>query len=120
AALRNDRLLMANAFGLACMLTLLISPLSWVHHYVLWLPALWFVPLWLWQRGSHRASYAVALAACGLVWAHYLFLQTAGRVGLLALGATAWFIASGWYLARREKTAQEAQQVANAEFRLAA
>ncbi len=55
SARRNDSLELAALFGLACVLTLIVSPLSWAHHYLLWLPGLLLVPCWLCARGK-RAS----------------------------------------------------------------
>ena len=92
AARDGGPLAMSAAFALACMLTLLVSPLSWAHHYVLWLPALWLVPLWLWRQDRRTWAIGLSLAACSLVWIHYLLLPLAGRLGLLGVGATIWFI----------------------------
>lgn len=91
AARRGEPLAITAACSLACMLTLLISPLSWAHHYVLWLPAVWLVPLWLWQEDRRPLAVSLLLAACSLVWIHYLLLPVAGRIGLLGVGATVWF-----------------------------
>jgi Glycosyltransferase family 87 len=91
AARCGEPLAITAAFSLACMLTLLISPLSWAHHYVLWLPAVWLVPLWLWSEDRRSLAVSLLLAANGLVWIHYLFLPVAGRIGLLGVGATVWF-----------------------------
>ena len=92
AAGNGSPLAMSAAFALACMLTLLVSPLSWAHHYVFWLPALWLVPHWLWQQDRRSWAIGLLLAACSLVWIHYLLLPLAGRLGLLGVGATIWFI----------------------------
>ncbi len=35
----GDRLTIVLAAALACLATLVISPLSWGHYYVIWLPA---------------------------------------------------------------------------------
>jgi hypothetical protein len=92
AARRGDALDRAAAFGLATTATLLISPLSWAHHYLVWLPGLLFVPAWLWRgRRTHLAT-AVAIAPCVLMTAHYLLLDWTGRAGLLGLGTSAWFL----------------------------
>jgi hypothetical protein len=87
-------------FGLACAATLIVSPISWGHHYVLWLPALVFVPYWLWQCGRRTLALGLAVAALALVLAHYLAMDHAGRLGLLGIGACLWYctatIAVGW------------------------
>jgi hypothetical protein len=96
-------------FGLACTATLAISPISWGHHYVMWLPGLVFVPLWLWHNERRALAIALSESACVLVLAHYVVLDHAGRVGLLGIGTTLWLIAGtvsiGW--ARRGDAAVE-------------
>jgi hypothetical protein len=81
-------------FGLACSATLIVSPVSWHYHYVLWLPALLFVPLWLHSEGRDRAAAVMAWIPCGLAVMHGVLLGVAGRLGILGLGHTAWFIAA--------------------------
>jgi hypothetical protein len=94
AARRGTALDLAAAYGAACVATLLVSPLSWAHHYIIEAPGVLLVPLWFWQRGAQRAATMLAVSACGLMWAHYLLLDVAGRAGLLGLGTTVWFIAA--------------------------
>jgi hypothetical protein len=100
AARRGDGLDMAAAFGLATTATLLISPLSWAHHYLVWLPGLLFVPAWLWRGRQTNLATAVAIAPCLLMTAHYLLLDWTGRAGLLGLGTTAWFVIAARIAAR--------------------
>jgi hypothetical protein len=87
-------------FGLACAATLVVSPISWGHHYVVWLPALVFVPYWLWINDRRALAVGMAEAALVLVAAHYIFLDHSGRVGLLGIGTTIWYLAAtislGW------------------------
>ncbi|MDX1965018.1 MAG: glycosyltransferase family 87 protein [Pirellulales bacterium] len=78
-------------FGLACTATVLVSPLSWGHHYVICWPAMVFVPLFLASCGSERLARSLAWSAAGLLLAHYVILDYAGRVGLLGLGMTVWY-----------------------------
>ncbi len=78
------------AFGLACTATLLLSPLSWGHHYLIWAPGALLVPFWLRGR-MRRAALWLAWAPAALTLAHYAAVEEAGRVGLLGLAATAWF-----------------------------
>jgi Glycosyltransferase family 87 len=92
AARRGDSLDLAAMFGLATTATLLVSPLSWAHHYLLWLPGLLLVPAWLWRGERGRLAATLAIASCGLMIAHYLLLDWTGRAGLLGLGTTAWFL----------------------------
>ncbi|MGQ0635718.1 MAG: glycosyltransferase 87 family protein [Planctomycetaceae bacterium] len=92
-AWRGDRLLMAAAFGLACIATLVISPVSRGHYFVFWAPAVVLVPVWFLQHGRRRAALLAALAPVVLTWLHYAALPIAGRAGLLGLGTTAWYFA---------------------------
>ena len=94
AARRNESLELAAVFGLACTLALIVSPLSWAHHYLLWLPALVTVPCWISQRGQTAWAKRLAIAPCVLMVAHYALLDWTGRAGVLGLGTTAWFIAA--------------------------
>ena len=91
--LRGDVLAQAATYGLACLATVLVSPVAWSHYYVLWLPALLFVPLWLVRRGHRRAAMAIAMVPMGLIWVHYLAKPWFGQFGLLGLGTLAWFLA---------------------------
>ena len=99
-AARGDAAGLGAMFGLACAATLVVSPLSWAHHYVLWLPALVFVPYWMWQNNRRAKAIALAEAACVLVVSHYVLLDHAGRVGLLGIGTAIWYVAAtvsvGW------------------------
>lgn len=100
AAWRSDELAQASAFGLACLLTLSISPISWGHHYTLALPATWLTSLWLWARQRTRSAYAAAGAALLLTAGHYAGLPLSGRVGWLGLGTAAWFAVAALLLWR--------------------
>ena len=48
---RGDPLEQAAAYGLACTATLLISPLAWGHYYMIELPAIVCLPIWLRRHG---------------------------------------------------------------------
>lgn len=74
----------AAVFGLACAMTLVYSPISWGHHYTLILPAALFAPALV---GSRRLAFAIA----ALVVLHYALTTAVGRVGLLGIGAAAWW-----------------------------
>jgi hypothetical protein len=100
AARYGDRLDIAAVFGLAATATLLLSPLSWAHHYLIWLPGLLVFPAWLWRSGRIRLAKIVAIAPCVLMVAHYALLDWAGRAGLLGLGTTAWFLTAAQIAAR--------------------
>ena len=87
----GDRLTIVLAAALACLATLVISPLSWGHYYVIWLPAAVLCPTWLWLHGRSRLAAGMAITACTLVWAHYVLLPWTGRIGLLGIGTSMWF-----------------------------
>src|SRR5208283_3188546 len=89
----GDVLAQVATYGLACLATVLVSPVAWSHYYVLWLPSLLFVPLWLVRRGHRRAAGVVAMVPMGLIWMHYLAKPWFGQFGLLGLGTLAWFLA---------------------------
>ncbi|TWT45794.1 hypothetical protein RAS1_22270 [Phycisphaerae bacterium RAS1] len=95
----RDPLRRAAAFGLACLLTLLVSPLSWAHHYVIAFPAAVFVPLWLLRTGRFRAAVLIAGALASLSVAHYALLEHVGRVGMLGLGTAVVALVASWSLA---------------------
>ena len=90
---RGDVLGQAATYGLACLATVLISPLAWTHYYVLWLPSVLFVPPWLMRWGYLRAARAIAAVPVGLIWVHYLAKTWFGPFGLLGLGTLVWFLA---------------------------
>jgi hypothetical protein len=100
AARNGDSLDVAAVFGLAATATLLLSPLSWAHHYVIWLPGLLVVPAWLWRARRVRLAQVLAIAPCLLIVAHYALLDWAGRAGLLGLGTSVWFLTAVRIVAR--------------------
>ncbi|HEV3417456.1 MAG TPA: hypothetical protein VG056_11600, partial [Pirellulales bacterium] len=113
AARHGSSLDMAAIFGLASTLTLVISPLSWAHHYLLWLPGLLLVPAWQWQAKRRRMAKALAISACGLMVAHYLLLDWTGRAGLLGLGTTVWFVVAARSAARGDLITAESHQASS-------
>jgi hypothetical protein len=90
---RRDLPGQAATFGLACLATLLVSPLAWGHYYVCLLPAMLFVPLWLSRRAGSTPVGLVAALPAVLTLAHYLAIRLTGPFGLLGLGTTLWFLA---------------------------
>jgi hypothetical protein len=89
---QNHALDQATAFGLACCATLLVSPLSWGHYYMVQLPAALLGPLWLLRRGRPVQARLVAVIPPFLTWSHYVAMPYLGELGLLGLGTTAWFL----------------------------
>jgi len=81
-------------FGLGCLATLIVSPLSWGHHYVMAVPAMLFVPALLLRQGNQRAATILAGSAALLCIVHYVALEVAGRIGLLGIGMSVWTAAA--------------------------
>lgn len=102
----DDLLGRAAGFGLACVATLVISPVARAHYFVLVFPAVIFVSLWLLRRGRPRAALCSAIVPATLVIAHYCAIHVVGRVGLLGLGTTLWFFwATVTVVFERDRTA---------------
>jgi hypothetical protein len=91
-ARRDDRLSIATLFGLACTLSLIISPIAWTHYHSLLLPTSVFTPLWF--LGRQRATLAVLFAASLVVltWLHQLAYPWAAKLGVLGVGLAAWYV----------------------------
>lgn len=87
----GDQLGQSAAFGLACAATLVVFTIARGHYFMLLVPANVFAPLWLLQAGRRNWAWGVALVPLLLVFAHYLALDTTGRIGLLGLGTAVWF-----------------------------
>ena len=103
---RENRLAQVAGFGLAAAATLVVSPISRVHYFMLLLPAIVYLPLWLIEQGRSRAAAIVALVPVVLLFAHYLALSIAGPLGLLGIGSSIWFFAGcGILLAGNRATA---------------
>ena len=87
----------AVLFGLSCGLTLIVSPLSWGHHFTLLVPAILVA-------GCHAADlrrlWLMAASPAVLCIVHYCDVSRFGCAGLLGLGITAWFVGVPWLLAR--------------------
>jgi hypothetical protein len=83
-----------TVFGLACVATLVVCPVARACYFVMFLPAIPFVCTRLLELNLRRSAEVFAWVPIGLVWLHYLLLPTSGRVGLMGLGAAAWFLAS--------------------------
>ena len=89
---QEDALDQATAFGLACCATLLVSPLSWGHYYMVETPAVLLAPFWLLRRGRPVQARIIAVMPPLLSWTHYLAMPYTGELGLLGLGTTVWFL----------------------------
>src|SRR5204863_2866248 len=92
-------------FGLACVATLILSPVARAHYYVLVSPAVIFVSLWLVRQGRPRAAVCAAIVPAAIVIAHYSAIHIVGRVGLLGLGTTlSYFWATATIVLSRKPT----------------
>ena len=85
---------LAASFGLACVAMLVLSPVARGHYFMLWVPAVLFVPWWLDQQGLPRAATAMAVVPAALTILHYIVMPVAGRIGLLGIGSTGWLLAA--------------------------
>ncbi|HEV3004493.1 MAG TPA: glycosyltransferase 87 family protein [Pirellulales bacterium] len=102
---RGDRLGQSAGFGLACVATLVVSPVARGHYFMLWLPGVIAAPIWLWRHDCRRASLAVAAVPAILTLSHYLFMPTMGRIGALGLGTAIWFLATVWCMLAADRRA---------------
>jgi hypothetical protein len=109
AASRNELAGKGAVFGLACVATLVVCPVARACYYVLFLPAIPYISGRLFLLGQPRKAAVFAWLPVALVWLHYLFLPTSGRIGLLGLGATAWFLGSCISLERRPSARVDSQ-----------
>jgi hypothetical protein len=91
---RRDGLSLGFALGLACVATLVVAPVARGHYFLLNIPAVMFGGLWMLERRSARAAYAVALIPVVLCVFHYLSLNFAGRIGVLGIGTAIWYFAT--------------------------
>ena len=83
---------LAGVFGMACVAALMVSPMSRGQYFFLPLPALLFVPVWFFRRGQTSLAKVLVFVPVALVFFHYIFLPVTGRIGLLGIGTTLWFV----------------------------
>ena len=90
-------------FGIACAMSLPLSPISWGHHFVMLLPGMLFLPWALYETHRSAARWLAILAAT-LMLGHYSTLEfaggIAGRLGLLGIGIAIWCTVASIYLLR--------------------
>ena len=96
----GDALAQAAAFCLACTAALIVSPISRGHYFGELVPAVLLLPLWLLGRGMPRAAAVMGWTPAVLVGLHYGLLPITGRLGLLGLGTTIWYVAGLVLLAK--------------------
>jgi hypothetical protein len=90
----GDRVSLGFAFGLACVATFIVSPVARGHYFMLYVPAILFGGLWMYEHRSARSALRFATVPALLCLAHYLALNHAGRIGLLGIGTSLWFFAA--------------------------
>jgi hypothetical protein len=89
----RDRLGQTVAFSLAYLLTLVVCQIARAHYFMIWFPAIIFTCLWLIRENRPRLAALYAVVPGFLVTAHYVFLHSAGAIGLLGLGTALWYSA---------------------------
>jgi hypothetical protein len=110
---RGDSLSLGFALGLACVATLIVSPVARGHYFLLYLPALLFGGTWMLDHRPGKTATIMNLTPLALCVIHYTALEYAGRIGLLGIGTTVWFFAAcGIVLAET----RHASQVATVEI----
>jgi len=85
---------LAAVFGLACVASLIVSPLSRGHYFVLLLPGALWLPLALQGRVAAGRWRLLLATPAALTLLHYGLLDIAGRIGLLGLGIAGWQVAA--------------------------
>jgi hypothetical protein len=100
------------ALGLGSVGSVVLSPLSWGHHYVIIWPGVVFVPTALWLSGRKRTAQLLAATAAALTLLHYLFTGPLGSIGLLGIGTAAWLVAAIATLPRPEEPPSAAPETA--------
>jgi hypothetical protein len=70
---------------------LIVCQIARGHYFVIWLPTVMFTSTWLLRRGRPQLAAWHAIVPATLVFVHYLFLSSAGNIGLLGLGTAAWY-----------------------------
>jgi len=82
----HDALDRLAAFGLACAVMLIVSPVARGHYFMLELAAVLFVSLWVWRNmGSQKALLCAAIPAI-LSLMHYIFITFPQMFGYIKLG----------------------------------
>jgi hypothetical protein len=102
----GDPLGQVVGFSLAYLATLIVCQIARGHYFVIWLPVAIFTSLWLLRQGRPRSAAWHAIAPATLVLIHYLFLSTAGSIGLLGLGTAVWYASACLSVLRVKPTVQ--------------
>ncbi|MFH1176289.1 MAG: hypothetical protein V1750_02695, partial [Acidobacteriota bacterium] len=94
----GDALGLCATFGLACTVSVMLSPVSWAHSFVVTLPAALFVPFWLWRERRSWLPFASATTLVVLGVQIYLFRTTLKEVAVLGVGMAAWHLWASWQI----------------------
>jgi Glycosyltransferase family 87 len=90
----GDTLGLAVGFSLAYLATLIVCQIARGHYFVIWLPTVMFTSVWLVRQNRPRSAAWHAIIPAVLVITHYVFLGSAGSIGLLGLGTAAWYMSA--------------------------
>ncbi len=93
-------------FGLACAMSLALSPITWRHHFVMLLPGILLLP-WALYEAYRSVARGLAMLAATLVLGQYLTRGLAanltGRLGLLGIGLAIWCLVASISLLRMKQ-----------------
>ena len=92
--------------SLGAAATVVVSPLSWGHHYVMVAPALLFMPAWCLLQEKPSWAKAFAWSAAALLFVHYAAIDYAGRTGLLGIGMMVWTSAATSFVCIKCRTSK--------------
>ena len=87
----DDLLRQAAGFALAGVATLIIFPIARAPYFVVMMPGVMFLSLWLVKQDCPRRAVAYAVVPVVLIAAQYALVDTAGRLGVLGIGTTLWY-----------------------------
>ncbi len=87
---RGSRVDLALLIGIGCVATLVVSPVSRGHYFVMLAPALLLIPAWLRRVGYRGVADLTPFIPAAACLAHYLGLEFTGRIGLLGMTTSFW------------------------------
>jgi hypothetical protein len=90
----QDTLGQAAGFGLACVLIVIFARVARAHYFVLLLPAVIFVGIWLLRAERPKLAACLVVLPGLLTLAHYALTDLVGWIGLLGIGITLWYLAA--------------------------
>jgi hypothetical protein len=84
----------AAGFGLACVWILIVARVARAHYFVLLLPGVIFVGVWLLRSQRPKLAACYVLLPGLLTLLHYALTDVVGWIGLLGIGTTLWHLAA--------------------------